>query len=112
MFEDVVEKGLPKKWIIAGVVSVILIIIAFNAFSVVGPTERGVKVTLGVASEEVLSPGLKVVIPFAQKIRKYDLTPIQYPDIKATIKKGCQGNCGDKYREENEQLKKDLFEAI
>ena len=37
---------------------------------------------------------------------------IQYPDIKATIKKGCQGNCGDKYREENEQLKKDLFEAI
>lgn len=76
--EDIVEKGLPKKWIIAGVVSVIFIIIAFNAFSVVGPTERGVKVTLGVASEEVLSPGLKVVIPFAQKIRKYDLTPIQY----------------------------------
>lgn len=37
---------------------------------------------------------------------------IQYPDIKATIKKGCQGNCGDKYREENEQLKKELFEAI
>jgi len=31
---------------------------------------------------------------------------IQYPDIKATIKKSCQGNCGDKYREENEQLKK------
>ena len=30
---------------------------------------------------------------------------IQYPDIKATIKKGCQGNCGDKYREENEKLK-------
>ena len=30
---------------------------------------------------------------------------VQYPYIQATIKKGCQGNCGDKYKEENEQLK-------
>jgi hypothetical protein len=33
---------------------------------------------------------------------------VQYPDIQATIKKGCQGNCGDKYKEENEQLKQKL----
>lgn len=35
---------------------------------------------------------------------------VQYPYIQATIKKGCQGNCGDKYKEENEQLKKDIIE--
>lgn len=33
---------------------------------------------------------------------------VQYPYIQATIKKGCQGNCGDKYKEENEQLKQQL----
>ena len=33
---------------------------------------------------------------------------VQYPYIQATIKKGCQGNCGDKYKEENEQLKQQI----
>ena len=30
---------------------------------------------------------------------------VQYPYIQATIKKGCHGNCGDKYKEENEELR-------
>ena len=33
---------------------------------------------------------------------------VQYPYIQATIKKGCQGNCGDKYKEENERLKQQI----
>ena len=40
--EEIVENGLPKKWIIAGVITVILGIFVLNAFGVVGPTERGV----------------------------------------------------------------------
>ncbi len=76
--EEIVENGLPKKWIIAGVITVILGIFVLNAFGVVGPTERGVMVTLGVASEDVLTPGLKLKAPFLQQIKKYDLTPIQY----------------------------------
>lgn len=75
------ENGFPKiskKWFIAGVMTVILFILVSNSFGVVGPTERGVMVTLGVASEDVLSPGLKIKMPFVQKIKKYDLTPIQY----------------------------------
>lgn len=72
------ENGKLKKWIITGIVAVFAIVIIINSFSVVGPTERGVKVSLGVASEDVLNSGLKVKLPFVQKIEKYDLTPIQY----------------------------------
>lgn len=71
------ENGKLKKWIITGIVAVFAIMI-INSFSIVGPTERGVKISLGVASEDVLKSGLKVKLPFVQKIEKYDLTPIQY----------------------------------
>lgn len=67
-----------KKWIITGVVAIFTIVIMINSFSIIGPTERGVKVSLGVANEDVLKSGLKVKIPFVQKIETYDLTPIQY----------------------------------
>lgn len=67
-----------KKWIITGVVAIFTIVIMINSFSIIGPTERGVKVSLGVANEDVLKSGLKVKIPFIQKIETYDLTPIQY----------------------------------
>lgn len=67
-----------KKWIITSVITILAIVIMINSFSIIGPTERGVKVSLGVANEDVLKSGLKVKIPFLQKIEKYDLTPIQY----------------------------------
>lgn len=72
------ENGKLKKWIITGIMAIFAIVIIINSFSIVGPTERGVKVSLGVASEDVLNSGLKVKLPFVQKIEKYDLTPIQY----------------------------------
>ena len=50
------------------VVAIILLVVIFSAFSIVGPTERGIKVTLGVADEEVLGPGLKIKAPFFQKM--------------------------------------------
>lgn len=67
-----------KKWIITGVIAILATVILINSFSVIGPTERGVKISLGVASEDVLKSGLKVKLPFVQKVKKYDLTPIQY----------------------------------
>lgn len=70
--------GKLKKWIITGIVAIFAIVIIINSFSIVGPTERGVKVSLGVANEDVLNSGFKVKLPFVQKIKKYDLTPIQY----------------------------------
>lgn len=67
-----------KKWIITGVIAILATVILINSFSVIGPTERGVKISLGVASKDVLKSGLKVKLPFVQKVEKYDLTPIQY----------------------------------
>ncbi|MBR5866686.1 MAG: SPFH domain-containing protein [Spirochaetaceae bacterium] len=67
------------------VVAIILLVVIFSAFSIVGPTERGIKVTLGVADEEVLGPGLKIKAPFFQKIQKYDLTPIQYQSSFSSV---------------------------
>lgn len=67
-----------KKILILVSVLAVILVLVFTSFSIVGPTERGIKVTLGVADEEILGPGLKFKTPFFQKIQKYDLTPIQY----------------------------------
>ena len=67
-----------KKWIIAGIAALLLLLIGANSCSVIGPTERGIKVTLGVANENVMQPGLTLKAPFIETIQKYDLTPIQY----------------------------------
>lgn len=67
-----------KKIIILVSVLAVILVLVFTSFSIVGPTERGIKVTLGVADEEILGPGLKFKAPFFQKVQKYDLTPIQY----------------------------------
>lgn len=67
-----------KKIIILISVLAVILVLVFTSFSIVGPTERGIKVTLGVADEEILGPGLKFKAPFFQKVQKYDLTPIQY----------------------------------
>lgn len=67
-----------KKIIILVSVLAVILVLVLTSFSIVGPTERGIKVTLGVADEEILGPGLKFKAPFFQKVQKYDLTPIQY----------------------------------
>lgn len=67
-----------KKIVILVSVLAVILVLVFTSFSIVGPTERGIKVTLGVADEEILGPGLKFKAPFFQKVQKYDLTPIQY----------------------------------
>jgi len=61
--------------ILGAVVVVFLIVTVFSAFSVVDPTERGVKVTFGKVSEEVLQPGMVSHMPFATEIRKVSMVP-------------------------------------
>lgn len=57
------------KLIIAGVVGLLILITCINSCSVVGPTERGIKVTLGVASEDILQPGLTIKAPFFKRYK-------------------------------------------
>ena len=67
-----------SKVITIAVVVLVLLIVVLNCFSTVGPTERGVIITLGKPSEEVLGSGLHFKLPFMQSIKKYDITPVQY----------------------------------
>ncbi len=70
------EKGFSlKKIIIIGVIALVVIVLAVSSFRVVSPTQRAVKVTLGKADDKVLQPGLVFKVPFAQKVKKYDLSP-------------------------------------
>lgn len=66
-----------KKLIIAAVVFVVLIVLAFTSLTVISPTQRGVKVTLGKAGDTVIQPGLVMKTPFIQSVKKYDLSPKQ-----------------------------------
>jgi regulator of protease activity HflC (stomatin/prohibitin superfamily) len=49
--------------------------VLFVSCSIVGPTERGVKVSMGKPQDGVLGPGVYGILPFLSVIEKYDLTP-------------------------------------
>lgn len=69
---------MEKKQIILIAVAVVAIFTIATMISVVTPTQRGVRITLGKAGEAVVSPGLTLKAPyFIQKIKKYDLAPKQ-----------------------------------
>ena len=64
-----------KKLIIGGITLAVLLVLVFASFTVLNPTERGVKVTMGKAGDTVLNPGVQIKAPFFQTVRKYDLSP-------------------------------------
>lgn len=68
---------LIKQIIVGAVLAVIVLTVVGNSCSVVGPTERGVVVTLGQVKGTVDS-GMHFKAPFISTIKKFDLTPIQY----------------------------------
>ena len=65
------------KWVVIGLIGLLVVITGINSCSVVGPTERGVTVTLGQV-KDVLEPGIHFKAPYVSKIKKYDTTPIPY----------------------------------
>ena len=73
-----------KKIIIIGIVVLFAIVLAFMSFTVVSPTQRGVKVTFGKAGDNVLNPGLVMKAPFFQSVKKYDMSPKSF-QIKFSI---------------------------
>lgn len=64
-----------RKLIIGAVALVLVVVVVFSSFTVLNPTERGVKVTMGKAGDTVLNPGIQIKAPFFQTVRKYDLSP-------------------------------------
>ncbi|MBQ7508172.1 MAG: hypothetical protein IJT52_02460 [Spirochaetales bacterium] len=69
---------MERKHIILIIVAVLAVFTIATMISIVTPTQRGVRITLGKAGESVVSPGLTLKAPFfIQKIKKYDLSPKQ-----------------------------------
>lgn len=64
-----------KKWVIVGVSILIAIILLITSLTIVTPTQRGVKITLGKAGDTIIQPGLTMKIPLIQTVKKYDLSP-------------------------------------
>lgn len=64
-----------RKIIIIGIIALFAIILAIMSFSIVSPTQRGVKITLGKAGDTVINPGLVMKTPIFQSVRKYDMSP-------------------------------------
>lgn len=60
-------------WTLVAVVSVGVLVVIFSSFEVVNPGERGLKVTLGQVSDDILVEGLYLQIPFIQRIVKIDI---------------------------------------
>lgn len=65
------------------VLGIILISLFFGSFKIVSAGERGVKLTLGQVSDEVLTEGLNFKLPFFQKIQIMDVK-IQKEEVDAT----------------------------
>ena len=61
-----------KRYIILGVIVVLAVIVAINAFVVVDAGHTGVVVTLGKVNEGVLQEGIHMKIPFVQSVVKID----------------------------------------
>ncbi len=73
-----------KKLIVPIIAVVVILVVVLSSFASVGPTERGIIVTMGKPSTEVLEPGLHFKTPFMQSVLTWDLTPIEYQkDISA-----------------------------
>jgi len=56
-------------------VTLALLVLAYGSFTVIAPSERAVKVTLGTVSNEVYSPGLQYKWPIVSSFRTYNLAP-------------------------------------
>ena len=61
-----------KRYIILGVAALLVVFLAFNAFTIVDAGHTGVVVTMGKVNEGVLQEGMHFKIPFIQNVVKID----------------------------------------
>ena len=61
-----------KKYISAGVVVLVLLVLVSQSFSIVSAGHTGVVVTMGAVNDTVLSEGLQLKVPFAQRVVQID----------------------------------------
>lgn len=62
------------KWVVIGLIGLLVVITCINSCSVVQQRERGVLYQFGVA-KQVVEPGLTFKAPYIQKVKKYSIAP-------------------------------------
>ncbi|MBQ0052358.1 MAG: prohibitin family protein [Treponema sp.] len=68
-------KKFAGKGIVTMVVLAAIAVVGYSSVTVVAPNERGVQVTLGEVTGDVLEPGMHYHAPFISTIRKYSIVP-------------------------------------
>ena len=63
------------KLIVCVVCAVLALILVASSVTIISPTQRGIMITLGKSGDTVITPGLNVHVPLAQRVAKYDLAP-------------------------------------
>jgi len=98
------ELGIPVvKYVVGLVAAVAAIILLFGSWTIINPGQRGVRITLGSVSDQVLAEGVHLKIPLIQKIKKIDVTTqkleqqveaysqnIQSVDVKLALNYNCK----------------------
>lgn len=62
-----------KKYIIIGVISLIIIVLGFNSISIVESGEVGLRVRMGKITDKILNEGLNFKVPFIENIVKVNI---------------------------------------
>ena len=72
------KKNFNPKIIFWIVVVIVAFIVVSSCFTIIGPSERGVKVTLGEVEDQVYQPGIVWTIPFVTTVKTFVLQPRTY----------------------------------
>lgn len=82
------NKKTTRDLIIGGICALIAVILISASCTVIGPTDRGVKVTLGQVKGDVLEPGMVWHAPFITTVKRYSIIPKTY---EVTFSYGSDG---------------------
>jgi regulator of protease activity HflC (stomatin/prohibitin superfamily) len=77
MFKDLKELMGDYKWLCYIIIGVFVLILLFNSIGIIDETERGVRVTMGKAHEDITQPGVYTKLPFITKMVKYSVKVIK-----------------------------------
>ncbi|MBO7461448.1 MAG: hypothetical protein J6T96_02505, partial [Bacteroidales bacterium] len=72
------EKKINPKIILWIVGAILAFIVISSCFTIIGPSERGVKVTLGEVDDQVYQPGIVWTMPFVTTVKTIGLEPSTY----------------------------------
>ena len=72
------KKGINPKILLWIVVAIVAFVVISSCFTIIGPSERGVKVTLGEVENQVYQPGIVWTIPFVTTVKTFVLQPRTY----------------------------------